>query len=158
MTGILAIGEREQEHIAIALDAARKRPVPWALLKTAAVDDRAAPTGTLMMNEVPAATRRIRQEYPSQRVQLGTYDCALSFEEQPAGLLKHLSVSSRLPGQIPSPIVMEMICLAFKFDEKLCRALGSEGATMLKPDRPARVWIEEFAPGHHAVNVTELAS
>jgi hypothetical protein len=35
----------------------------------------------------------------------------------------------------------------------VCEAFGFSG---FPPLRPHRIWIEEFEPGHHAINVLEL--
>src|SRR5437879_13392114 len=107
MSGILTISDHERAHIAIALEAARKRPTPWKVLEDTAVASEAP---TLSLDELPNPDRiaAIHREYPSQRVRLGTYEAALSFEEQPAGLFKHLSVSSRQRGKVPNQVVMEM--------------------------------------------------
>lgn len=79
---------------------------------------------------------------PSQHVILGTYRAAISFEKQPAGLCRHLSISAIKPGTLPLPIVLEMIAKEFGFAEF--------------PPPQGRVWLEEFDPGHEAVNVIEL--
>jgi hypothetical protein len=151
---VLVIGENEQQNIVAAIEAARARPTPWAKLKVIA-NASEGPTLNLSDRKHADLVETIHREYPSQRVVLGTYEAAISFEEQPAGLLKHLSVSSTQAGKLPGPQVLELVCLAFGFDEKLCRSMVNPDAA-IQPDRPARVWIEEFKRGHHAVNVVEL--
>jgi hypothetical protein len=153
---VLVIGHSEQQQITVAIAAARARPTPWAKLKVIA-DGSEGPTLNLSDRKHADLVETIRREYPSQRVTLGTYEAAISFEEQPAGLLKHLSVASARAGKVPGPKVLELVCLAFGFDEKLCRSMGNPDAA-IQPDRPARVWIEEFKRGHHAINVVELES
>lgn len=141
MSGILAIGPREREKIADAIASARAKPTPWSAMEEIAIGND---THTLSLDErgSPERIKEIRTEYPSYSVMLGTYRCALTFEEQPAGMFRHLSVSTH-PGQIPSEPVMGMICEAFGFSD-------------FPPLRPYRVWIEEFEPGCHAVNIIEL--
>lgn len=145
MSGVLAIGKHEREHIAIAIEAARKRPVPWELMMDVAVDDRDNPTHTLNLSDRkdPDMVAALRREYAPQRVQLGTYEAAISFEEQPAGTMKHLSVAARSPGKVPNEHVLRMVMQAFGF-------------SAFPPLRPYRIWIEEFERGHHAINVVEL--
>jgi hypothetical protein len=142
MSGILTISDHERAHIAIALEAARKRPTPWAVLQEIASATE-GPTLNLDERGNPDRVAAIQREYPSQRVRLGTYEAAISFEEQPAGIMKHLSVSSATPGSVPNQAVMEMTCEAFGFSG-------------FPPTRPHRIWIEEFEPRHHAINVLEL--
>jgi hypothetical protein len=74
---------------------------------------------------------------------LGTYRAAISFEEQPAGILRHLSVASHAKGKVPGIEVVAMVVEAF----------GFSGWPLV---RPGRIWLEEFEPGHMAVNVLEL--
>ncbi|MCK1670366.1 hypothetical protein [Bradyrhizobium sp. 150] len=152
---ILVIGEAEQQEIISAIAVARARPTPWAKLKVIA-DGNEGPTLDLKDRKHADLVETIHREYPSQCVKLGTYEAAISFEEQPAGLMKHLSVSSARRGRVPGPEVMQMVCEAFGFDETVCRAMGGERASVLKPERAARAWVEEFAPGRHAINVVEL--
>lgn len=64
------------------------------------------------------------------------YRAAFSIEEQPAGLCAHLSVSVDTRGKTPSEIAVLTIAEAFG----------------MKPPFLA-LWVEEFDPGHHAVNV-----
>ena len=134
----LIIGPHEQKAIAKALELARDQVMPWSIGKNIAIDDRAKPT-----NELTLKDRKHDNPFPrSQHLILGSYRCAISFEEQPAGLCRHLSVSVKKRGKTPNPIAMQMLAEAFGFSE-------------FPPSR-GRVWLEEFEPGHHAVNVIEL--
>jgi hypothetical protein len=63
---------------------------------------------------------------------------AISFEHQPAGLLRHISVSSAKPGTLPSQATIKMIMNLF-------------GVTAT-----VRVWLEEFAPDHYAINFLQI--
>lgn len=155
MSGVLVIGEDERRLIDAAVAAARAKPTPWSVLEEVAVAT-AGPTLTLDERKRPERIAEIMREYGSHSVQLGTYRAAISFEEQPAGIMRHLSVSSLHAGKVPGPEVMEMVCIAFGFDEKLCNAMGRPHATIFIPTRPARFWVEEFEPGHLAINVVEL--
>lgn len=141
VSGVLVIGEKEQASIVKALEAAKVNTTPWDVLKNIATDTG---TGTLNLDERrnPARIAEVRRKYAAQRVDLGTYSCAISFEEQPAGIFRHLSVSSRKRGKVPNALVMSMVAEAFGFSS-------------FPPLRPYRVWTEEYEPGRHAVNVVE---
>ena len=142
MSGVLVIGDDERRIIDTAVATARAKPAPWSVMQELAVETE-GPTLNLDERRVPPErVAEIMREYPSHRVQLGTYSAAISFEEQPSGLMRHLSVSYHA-GKIPNLAVIEMVCEAFGFSD-------------FPPTRPHRIWIEEFEPGHHAVNVVEL--
>lgn len=70
------------------------------------------------------------------------YRAALSFEEQPAGLCRHLSVSVSKRGKMPNPVAVEAIALEFGFREPILKT--------------SMMWIEEFEPGHHAINLVQV--
>jgi len=130
--GVLIINETLRRLIRAAVARARQRPVPWEAVAAGAVmDDK--PTLTLA-ERVPGFKRP-----PSEFLTLGTYEAAFSFEYQPAGLLRHLSVACTKRGRVPTEIVVKRIAEEFGF-------VGAVG----------RVWLEEFEPGHFAVNVVEL--
>jgi hypothetical protein len=145
MSGVLFIGEAELQAIARAIAAAKAKPMPWAVMQEIVVDDRDHPTDTLTLEERerPERLAEIKREYPSQFVQLGSYSAAISFEEQPIGMMRHLSVASRDPGKAPNEHVVKMVAEVF-------------GLSGWPPSRPYRVWIEEFEPGHVAINLAEL--
>lgn len=145
MSGVLFIGETERLAIERAVATARARPMPWALMQEIAKDDSERPTHTLTLAERnrPERLAEIKREYPSQFVQLGTYTAAISFEEQPAGLFRHVSIASRDPGKAPNERVVKMVVEAFGFSS-------------WPPTGAYRVWIEEFEPEHVAINLVEL--
>lgn len=136
---VLIIGPAEEKLIADAVEAARKNPIPWSVLKAIADGDE---TTTLLLGDRKVGVDEVRAKYKPQNVMLGTFRAAISFEEQPAGLLRHLSVSTR-KGKIPHLEVMKMVLPAF----------GFSGIPLT---RPGRVWNEEFEPGWFAINVVEL--
>lgn len=139
-SGVLIIGPAEQALIEQALVLARINAVPWERIK--ALVDRTDAT-TLLLVDRHEGVDKMRKQYPPQNVILGTYRVAISFEHQPVGLIRHLSVSSAHRGKVPGPQVMEMVAKAFGF-------------THVPPKRPGRVWMEEFEPGRMAVNVAEV--
>lgn len=130
------VGPEERRRIAVAVEKARASPVPLAWV---------------MANAIPAGAGRVALEDrregmsrpPAQAVDLpGGYRANVSFEEQPSGLVRHLSVSLDEGTRAPAPGDFEAIREAFGFV-----AGGTE---------PARVWIEEFEPGRNAVHVIGL--
>jgi hypothetical protein len=138
---VLLIGEREEKAIAKALELARDAYLPWSIGERIMVP----PTAELTLKD-----RKHDNPFPrSQHLMLGTYQCAISFEEQPAGLVRHLSVSVRRHGKVPTPLAMKMIAEAFGFEFEP----GDEFHLT-----NGRSWLEEFEPGHHAVNVIQLES
>jgi len=80
-----------------------------------------------------------RPEIEHVRIPQG-YRAAFTFEEQPAGMVRHLSVSVDKRGRVPNVPAMMMIGEAFGFAS----------------DRPCQFWTEEFEPGHFAVNMMQL--
>ena len=137
MSGVLLIDEKARVAITKAVERARARPTPWV------PELASGTTHTLTLDERPVGTFDLRQKYPSQHLMLGTYHAAISFEHQPAGLFRHLSVSSQMRGKVPGLEVMEMLVNEF----------GFSGWPL---QRPNRVWMEEFELKRHAVNVIEL--
>jgi len=148
---ILVIGPEEEAEIARAIERAMSKPLPLSVAMQIAQPDRLH----LNLADRKGPVELARQEYPAQQVMLGTYRAAFSFEEEPAGLVRHLSVSSHRPGKIPGPEVLEKVCEAFGFSEFVCGAFGNR--SQARPtDHLARIWAEEFDPGHYAINVIEL--
>jgi hypothetical protein len=143
--GVLFIGDKEKAEIAAAIRAARAKPMPLEVMRQLAVDDRDNPTNTLKLDERgdPDRIEAIRAEYPSHPVELGTYTVAISFEEQPVGLMRHISIAARDPGKAPNEHAAKMVLEAF----------GFSGWPL---SRPYRVWVEEFEPGRMAINFVEL--
>ena len=140
MSGVLFIGPSEQFEIEAALKRAVANPTPWQALQAIAMGDDKP---TLPLKDRPEGVGELRRKYPSQLVKLGSYIAAISFEHQPAGLFRHLSVSSRARDKVPGPEVMAMVAEAFGFSG-------------WPPHGPSRVWLEEYEPGRNAVNVVEL--
>jgi hypothetical protein len=143
MSGVLVLGLQEKAAIEMALKEARAHIVPWEVLKDFALDD-----DTVVLGE-----RRPGFRPRSQPMALGTYRAAVSFEERPNGLFRHLSVSSsRNPKKGPGPDVMQKVCKAFGFCPELCKMMKTP-----KPNSTKRhaIWVEEFEPGHMAINVVE---
>ena len=98
MSGVLFIGSSEQFEIEAALKRAVANPTPWQALQAIAIGDDKP---TLPLKDRPEGVGELRRKYPSQPVKLGSYIAAISFEHQPAGLFRHLSVSSRARDKVP---------------------------------------------------------
>lgn len=63
-----------------------------------------------------------------------------TMEEQPEGLMRHLSVALMVGGNLPNPHVVRMLMSAFGF-----QGVVADYA-----------YLETFQPGHTAINVLEL--
>ncbi len=134
---VLVIGPKEQAAIDALITTARANYVPWEELRRFAILDHKGPELTL-------ADRKGVPERPEQRhLVLGNVEVAFSFEEQPVGICRHLSVSVVKKGKLPHPAAVAMICEAFRFTSF--------------PPVDGNVWIEEYEPGRRAINVVEVA-
>jgi hypothetical protein len=138
---VLIIGVNEQDAIKAALARARKKVIPFDVLAATAIDQS---TGVVTLEERRKGPRGDFHRPISEQVLLPIgYRLAISYEEQPAGLCLHLSMSvDNKPGAAPHPT---------KFAAVL-RACGIK--------EPGRTWIEEFTidgkPGGLAVNAVFL--
>jgi hypothetical protein len=140
---VLVIGDDERARITEALAMARAKPMPFDVLRQIAADGNGQHLQHLQLVDRKQGVARARAEYPSYHVTLGSYDAAISFEWQEDKLARHLSVSSANKGMLPGPEVFAMILKAFGFSG-------------FPPSRPYQVWIEEFEPGHNAINLVEM--
>lgn len=136
----LVIGEDQRRLIREALQMARENPVTAEDVARYSVDNiPGGARGTLHLRDRPAD---LEPRETSKSVMFpGGVRAAIAFEEQPVGLVKHLSVSSPLPGTIPTIEVFALIMDAFGMDA----------------GREFRSWFEEFEPGHYALNAVQLA-
>jgi hypothetical protein len=139
MTTAFVVTQELVAEINRAVAQARAHVIPWELMRDLAV---ASPTNTLMLSErAPGSERRpasIAVRFP------GGVTAAISFEEQPAGILRHASFSTGRPGNnhLVNPVLAQVLCKLFGFREF--------------PPSAGRVWVEEYQPGYFAVNVVEL--
>jgi hypothetical protein len=132
---VLIITDEQRGMIDAVIERAAANPVRWAEMegKVAAGNKLVLP----LKDRAPGLERP-----PSQHMMFGNVRVAYSHEEQPAGMFRHISASVERPGRLPHPKVMEVLCAAFHFDSF--------------PPIEGRIWLEEFDPGHQAVNVIEL--
>lgn len=137
---ILVIGDRERAKIKAAIEQARACVNKWEDVQ--GVADGTISSVLLIKDRKPGVEEYLEKR-SVQRLMLGTYRVSFSFEEQPAGVVRHLSISSHHRGKMPGPHVMALVIPEFGFS-----------GMPLK--RPGRSWVEEFEPGRFAVNVAEV--
>lgn len=136
MVRVLMIGIAEKAAIAKAIERAWANPVPLAMVEKNAFPNQQAKVVTLK-------DRKDKGRPPSQFVEIPNgYVAAISFEQQPAGLVRHLSISIDRVGMVPNEHAVQMIAEAFGF-------VGDISTEMM--------WMEEFEPDHHAINIVQLA-
>jgi hypothetical protein len=134
---ILLIGDKEKAQIEGAIARARRHPLPLEIGRQMALPDK--PVVKLADRRPDAPVRR----FPPEQVLIPIgYRAAVSFEEQAAGLCMHLSISvERIdPKWAPSEPAVNTIAEAF-------------GIQLADADM---VWIEEYEPGRHAVNIVKV--
>src|SRR5262245_48829470 len=130
--GVLVISEVEQATIRAALERAAKHPIPLDVIKASAAPDK---VHVKLEDRKAKALKRPQSE--NVLLPIG-YRAAISFEQQPMGLCKHLSISVGRPGYLPSPEAVKAIAREFG---------------MIWPNVGVHLWIEEFEPGHDAINL-----
>jgi hypothetical protein len=146
MINALLIGPEQIRDINAAVERARKRPIPWRVLKAAMPGGQDTDVVTLADRE---PVEHIRPE--SECIELpANYRLCVSFEEQPAGLCMHVSVSINRLNRLPHPAAVAALL-------RLCvQSIGN-------PDIDSgRNWIEEFLvdgePGGLAANAVFLVA
>jgi len=140
VTRALVIREQERAAIKAAIERAAEHPITLAMLEALQIKDAGAHLTLEMRKKQFGADwdKRPKSEFVDLPV---GFRAAISFEEQPVGLCRHLSISVDKPGALPNPAAVGMIAKEF----------GCEHAV-------AAPWIEEFEPGHEAVNIIALSS
>jgi hypothetical protein len=139
-TRALIIGKPEMKAIIDAISNARLKPVPKHVLEKLV---RGIPQdrSVLKLRDRPRGWSRKTYE-PQQVLIEDGYRCMFSFEEQPAGLCRHLSISvdgdteELLPSRESAFILAQFFGFAM-----------NDGC---------RTWIEEYEPGKMAVNFIAL--
>ena len=142
----LLIGLHEKEALAAAMARAREQPLPLdVVVHRAQAIDQATNTVTLAERKAAPSPRAGVQNVA---LPFG-YRVAISFEEQPAGMCLHLSMSSGAKDKLPAPEAINMVL----------EALGIAG-DVRSAEFAGRVWIEEFEidgkAGGHALNVVAI--
>jgi hypothetical protein len=110
MARALLIGPTEQAAINAAIERARARPIAFETVKAQAIEHK--DMVTLADRKKSIGDARPQSEHVLLPI---GYRAAISFEYQPFGLVRHLSVSVDTPGRVPNQPAMEMIAKAFGF-------------------------------------------
>ena len=132
----LVIGPDEFALIEAALERAKQNPVSAEIIaKTALRTDRT----NIRLKDRKGPPRPVTPENQSVKIPFG-FRANITFESQPAGLCRHLSISVEEVGKLPNPYAVQMIAEAF-------------GITFPPNPDISRMWLEEFEPGHSAVNI-----
>lgn len=131
---VLIIDAEVRDAIKEAVERARDRPVPWEVIKTVALD---VPKSALTLTDRKANHFRP----PTVQLIILDYRCSISFEQQPCGLVRHLSISVKegIDGRVPHPVSVQMIAQEFGINWP-----------------PEQGWNEEFEPGRFAVNLIQV--
>jgi hypothetical protein len=137
-TRVLFIDDAKQHEIDAAIARAITKPIPLETIKALAIPDKPR---VMLADRRPGSERTIASE--NVEIALG-YRAAISFEEQPVGLCRHLSISVDAPGLLPSPESVVMIAEAFGFRGPILNA--------------SMFWVEEFEPGREAINLVQPVS
>ena len=70
------------------------------------------------------------------------FRAVFSVEDQPSGMVRHLSVSVDQKDKCPNPHAVQLLAVEFGFDGEIM-------------DGSAMVWTEEIGPGRTAINVAQ---
>jgi hypothetical protein len=135
MIRALVIGDTERRQIREAVARAREHPLSLEEGTRLAVGT----TGEVRDLRLEDRVGRVRSVEPQQVVVPFGYQCAVSFEEQPAGLCIHLSISVERAEYLPNPIAVKELVREFGIDLE-----------------QAHAWLEEYLPGQRAVNVVSI--
>jgi hypothetical protein len=127
------IGSDDDKRLKAAVERASEHPIPWEVLKVGIPPNQPTDRLTLADRE---GLPEVSQTREVVMLALG-WRVAITVEEQPAGRLLHLSMSSPVKGRVPNEHAMRMVIEACGF----------------KLDDCARGWLEEFEPGWNALNV-----
>src|SRR5262245_43776343 len=139
---VFLIREEERAKIALAITRARANVMPWDVGRNVMID---TPGHAINLEDRKQYTSELRGKYAAQRVAFpGGVEAAISFEEQPAGIIRHLSVStpSARLGKVMNPAMLLFIAREFGFAEI--------------PPRHGRVWVEEYEAGCFAINIAQV--
>jgi hypothetical protein len=141
----LLIDDAVKAQIEIAIAEARKHPRPLDEIMATRHD---VSGGTLKLSD----RRPDLKPRPGVGVEIPVgFLAAISFEQQPVGLCRHLSVSvDGAPGAMPHPVAIMAIAKEFGMPVEIDELKGVQGAAF---------WVEEFKPEQYAVNLVlpELA-
>jgi hypothetical protein len=130
---VFVLTPEDTMRLKAAAERAALKPIPWEVLQKGLTPEQDTDRLTLADR---AGTPDVSRTREMVLLPLG-WRVSITCEEQPAGHLLHLSMSSPVKGKIPSSQAMTMVIEACGFTLEDC----------------ARGWLEEFEPGHNALNV-----
>jgi hypothetical protein len=135
----LIIGPKEIDALKEAMSRARLKPMSLEMV-TRGYNPHEVKAELTLADREKLAKRGAPPPLPSSEMVTlpNDYRVGISFEEQPAGLCMHLSMSSRRKRKVPTPEAMEMVLAALGYPYSM--------------EDCAMVWLEEFEPGQNAVN------
>jgi hypothetical protein len=134
---VLLIDQATQDRIKRAIGRAARRPIPLAVIRACAIEFPATDQPLHLRDRKPSGIKRPEAHHVF--IPFG-FRASFSIEEQPSGMVRHLSVSvdEGSEQRMPNPMQFAQIAEEFGF-----RHFDQH-------------WNEEFAPGRWAVNVVEL--
>ena len=137
----ITVGERERSELKAAMARARAHPVPWEVLKRRITEQDGTNMGHV--EGQPLAHERPAAEFVD--LPFG-YVVAISFEEQPAGICLHVSVSGPWPKVAPNMMICAMIFNALDLPDEAEDVWTEELLIEGKPDgRVLSTWLVEPA-------------
>jgi hypothetical protein len=153
----LLIDNAVRQEIAAVIERAKAHVVQWDKAAAIAIGDHVDRLSLSEKAKIGADKLAATMPNRSQGMVIPRgYHVAFSFEQQPAGLMRHLSVSVERVGKVPNRHAVASILKEFGFSDKLVEFLNTSLPVEPYAGGPMRMWLEEFAPGHEAVNVLEL--
>jgi hypothetical protein len=133
---VLFIGVKEQKAIRAAMARAREKPLPFDVVAAGAIDQT---TNVVTLADRMKTGGDFVRPKSEQVIIPMHHRLAISYEEQPAGLCLHLSLSIDKPNRTPDRHALQMVLEACGFARL-----------------PDRTWVEEFTidgkPGGLAIN------
>jgi hypothetical protein len=136
---ILLIGVKEKTAITAAIERARSHPLPLSSVREGAVADKPV---VKLTDRKPGY---VRPHEPEEVLIPIGYRAAVSAEEQPSGLFLHLSISVERSDPKLMPSITAIMTIADAF-----------GINYETAERQGLIWMEEYDPGRHAINLLKL--
>jgi hypothetical protein len=111
MTRALMIGTKEVAAIRATYEQARANPIPWSVLQTQILPEQGVTLATLKNRRPGSRPMSYQVNVPHG------YRMAISFEEQPAGLVAHFSFSvDDAPNKLPNQHAVAMLLGVVNYD------------------------------------------
>ena len=132
---VIVITSEDRAKIKQMMADAKRDYIPWEKIKDVGVLSNKP---VLKLEDRKPGTRPA----VDQQIILGNCRVAFSYEEQPAGMCKHLSISIGDARRLPHPVAVEMVATEFGYPTDYLQT--------------CMVWVEEFEPKRYAINVVEV--